>query len=142
MAASDVESEVQIGPVGTLPNASPNPTPDADDSAGGTMTLVEHLEELRKRLFIGLIAIVVATVVSFIFWHQILQFLLTTLPHISNKLTNNPNQKLVQHDILEAFGIAIKLSLASGIALASPVLLYQVWAYISPGLTKKERRYA
>jgi sec-independent protein translocase protein TatC len=142
MAASDVESEVQSGPVGTLPNASANPTPEADDSAGGTMTLVEHLEELRKRLFISLIAIVVATVVSFIFWHQILQFLLTPLPHISSRLTNNPNQKLVQHDILEAFGIAIKLSLAAGIALASPILLYQVWAYISPGLTKKERRYA
>lgn len=141
MAASDIESPVQPGPIGTLPPAGADPAED-DDAAGGTMTLVEHLEELRRRLFIGLIAVVLATVLSFIFWHQILQFLLTPLPHISDKLTNNPNQKLVQHDILEAFGIAIKLSLAAGIALASPVLLYQVWAYISPGLTKKERRYA
>lgn len=142
MAASDIDSPAQPGPVGTLPSVSAGPDTEDDDSTGATMTLVEHLEELRRRLFIGLIAVVVATVVSFIFWHQILQFLLTPLPHISNKLTNNPNQKLVQHDLLEAFGIAIKLSLAAGIALASPILVYQIWAYISPGLTKKERRYA
>lgn len=140
MAASDVDNPVQMGPIGTLPPA--NPEPEDDEATGGTMTLVEHLEELRKRIFIGLIAVVVATVVSFFFWHQILEFLLTPLPHISSKLTNNANQKLVQKDLLEAFGIALKLSLAAGIALASPILIYQVWAYVSPGLTRKEKRYA
>ena len=113
-----------------------------DDAFGGSMTLVEHLEELRKRLIIALVAVAVCSVVGFVFWEQILRFLLTPLPDISSHLVGVSGTKLIQTQIGEAFVIALKLAVAAGFTLASPVILYQVWAYISPALTRRERKYA
>jgi sec-independent protein translocase protein TatC len=142
MAASDVEHDPRPGQPGTATDGA-SLTDDADDEVEqGAMTLVEHLEELRKRILIALAAIVVFSVVGFIFWQPILQFLLTPLPNISTALTHNPGQKLVQNQIGEAFVISLKLAIAVGIALGSPVVLYQLWAFISPGLTQRERKYA
>lgn len=112
-----------------------------EDAEAGTMTLVEHLEELRGRLFKSLIAIVVASIIGFVFWNQILHFLLTPLPKIASQLTGQ-DHILVQHDVLEAFGIALKLAVAAGIALSSPIVMYQVWAFIAPGLTRREKKHA
>jgi sec-independent protein translocase protein TatC len=130
MAASDVESELRQ-PIGT----------PADNEPGGTMTLVEHLEELRRRIIISAIAIAVFSIIGFIFWQRILDFLLLPLPEISVGLLG-PNHKLVQKDLGEAFLISLKLSLAVGFALASPVVLFQMWRFIAPGLTSRERKYA
>jgi sec-independent protein translocase protein TatC len=123
------------------PTAAPGPDPD-DEDVGGTMTLIEHLEELRKRMLIALAGIAGATIVSFFFWENILQFLVTPLPAISNHLVGYDGHKLVQHDVGEAFVIALKLSLAMGLVIASPLILYQIWAFLSPALTRRERRYA
>lgn len=137
MTASDVTSGLRVGE----PEREEVEEPEEDDS-GGTMTLVEHLEELRRRLVITAIAVVVATVLSFFFWERILRFLLTPLPAVSSKLSGFDGQKLIQTEIGEAFVIALKLSMAVGLVIASPVILYQVWAFIAPGLTAKERKYA
>jgi sec-independent protein translocase protein TatC len=116
--------------------------PEDEEDVGGAMSLVEHLEELRKRILGALAAVVVGTVIAFFFWERILQFLLTPLPAISNHLVGYNGHQLVQHEVGEAFIIALKLSLAMGIVIASPVVIYQVWAFLAPALTRREKRYA
>jgi sec-independent protein translocase protein TatC len=140
MAASDVDQE-RIG-VASTGNAGAQGT-DAEDE-GIAMTLVEHLEELRRRLLIAIAAIVVGSIIAFFFWDRILGFLLLPLPKIANYLTQNKagGPRLVAHGIGEGFTVALKLSFAMGLAVALPVILYQLWGFISPGLTRRERRYA
>lgn len=136
MAANDIGSDIQLQQLEAGLGTSPE-----DEEAEGTMTLVEHLEELRGRLFKALIAIVVGSIIGFIFWQPILSFLLTPLPKVANALPGQ-GHLLVQKEIGEAFIIALKLSIAAGIALASPVVMYQLWAFIAPGLTRREKKYA
>lgn len=119
-----------------------------EEETGATMSLVDHLEELRRRLIICVVAIVVLTILSFVFWQQIFGFLLSPLPAAVNRIDPQSlnhagsQAKLVVTDIGGPFLIAIKVSLAMGIALASPIVLYQLWGFLSPALTRKERRYA
>lgn len=142
MAASDVSG------VGLGQDTLPGNTPDSEEeeATGGTMSLVEHLEELRKRMIISLAAIAVCAVGAFVFWERILGFLLTPLPSLSGRLSGLTNKgghpTLIQTDIGEAFLVALQLSIAVGIVVASPVLFYQIWAFISPALTRRERKYA
>ncbi|MCA9873019.1 MAG: twin-arginine translocase subunit TatC [Ardenticatenaceae bacterium] len=93
-------------------------------------TLLEHLNELRKRITWAALALVVATIISFIFAQKILLFLLE--PYNSQLQTLRPTEGI------ETF---FKVALVSGIILSMPVILWQFWLFISPGLTKKERRY-
>jgi sec-independent protein translocase protein TatC len=115
-----------------------------DDTSGGTMSLVEHLEELRKRIIISAITIALGSIVGFIFWKQIMTFLLLPMPGATNGLVEGPDgaTRLVTNGIGEAFSVVLKLAVAVGICLGSPVILYQLWAFISPGLTRRERRWA
>jgi sec-independent protein translocase protein TatC len=142
MAASDVTSDPRVrqgipaGPAGPAAAAAD----DDEEPEGATMTLVEHLEELRKRIFLSLLAVAVCSVAAFFFWEPILRFLETPLPAISSKLTDG--RALVATGIGEPFMVALELAIAVGICVASPMVLYQVWAFISPALTRKERKYA
>jgi sec-independent protein translocase protein TatC len=115
---------------------------DEEEPEGGTMTLIEHLEELRGRMIKVLVAVAVCSILGFIFWDRILQFLLIPLPAAANQLPNAHLGQLVAHDIGEPFMVALKVGIAVGIMVASPVLLYQTWAFISPALTRRERKYA
>ena len=115
---------------------------DQEEPEGGTMTLIEHLEELRHRMIKSLIAVAVCSILGFIFWDRILQFLLIPLPAAANRLPNAHVGQLVAHDIGEPFMVALKLGIAIGIIVASPVLLYQTWGFIAPALTRRERKYA
>jgi sec-independent protein translocase protein TatC len=126
------------------PNAAPAEAATATEPEedGATMTLVEHLEELRHRLMMAAIAIIIGSVIAFIFRQQILQFLLTPLPADADALVHTSGvPKLAVTGVAEAFTVYLKVSVAMGIIVASPVLLYEVWAFISPGLTRRERRY-
>ena len=115
---------------------------DEEEPEGGTMTLIEHLEELRGRMIKILIAVAVCSILGFIFWDRIMQFLLIPLPAAANQLPNAHAGQLVARDIGEPFMVALKLGIAVGIMIASPVLLYQTWAFIAPALTRRERKYA
>ncbi len=107
------------------------------------MTLIEHLEELRSRVFICAIAVAVTTTAAFIFNQQILNLLLQPLPAAADALTRGGSQtKLVITDIGGAFTVTLKVSLAVGLAVAAPVWLYELWAFIAPGLTRREKKYA
>ena len=97
------------------------------------MTIVEHLTELRRRLFISIIAVVAGAVVGWYFAPQIFAVLAEPL-HLGKPLVfNTPGG---------AFFLYVKTALIVGIILASPLILYELWAFISPGLTRRERSAA
>ncbi|HEX8251707.1 MAG TPA: twin-arginine translocase subunit TatC [Thermoanaerobaculia bacterium] len=101
------------------------------------MTFLDHLEELRKRLVISFIAVAVAFLACWAFAEPIfakLQEPLTTfLP---------PGDKLAYTRLTAPFFLYMKVAFFSGIFVASPVILFQLWLFIAPGLYKKERRLA
>src|SRR5579885_2328736 len=114
---------------------------DQDPNDSSSMTLVEHLEELRWRIFKSLIAIVLFAIVAFIFREPILNFLTWPLPATANILRHG-NQRLVVTGVGEGFTTYLLVSAAVGFLAALPVILYQVWAFVAPGLYAHEKRYA
>jgi sec-independent protein translocase protein TatC len=107
------------------------------------MSLVDHLEEVRGRLFFCVVAVVIGTSVAFLFYGPILQFLLTPLPVKANALVADGGKlKIAVTGIGEGFSVVLKLSIAVGIALATPVWMYHLWSFVSPALTPAEKRHA
>src|SRR5438094_947044 len=104
-------------------------TPSAEP--GKVMTLVDHLTELSSRIVRSILAIVIGTAVGFLVADPIKNFLTAPLP-----ASALPLQFLAPGD---GFSIQIRIAVVVGIILAMPVLLYQLWAFISPGLTPAER---
>jgi len=104
-----------------------------------SMSLVDHLEELRWRILKVLIAIAVGSVIAFIFREQIVSFLAAPLPQGAEMLTKG---KIVVTGITEGFTVFLLVSIAAGVILALPVLLYQTWAFVAPGLYAHEKRAA
>ena len=100
------------------------------------MPLIEHLAELRRRLIISAIAITVGGIVAFCFYNWILHLLIAPYKDVTG------NDKLLITDPLEGFTTRLKISAFGGLTLASPVVLWQMWRFITPGLHKKEKRYA
>ena len=96
-----------------------------------TMSLLEHLEELRSRIIVAAIAILLAAVAGFFLAEPLITLLRAPLPD---------NADLIQTGVGEAFGVRMQLALMSGVAMAMPVILYEIWAFITPGLTRRERR--
>ena len=96
------------------------------------MTLVDHLTELRTRIVRSIVAVVIGTAIGFLVAPQIKLFLVGPLP-----ASALPLQVLGPGD---AFGIQLRIAVVVGIILAMPVLLYQLWAFVAPGLTPTERR--
>jgi len=107
------------------------------------MSFVEHLEELRGRLFFCALAVLVGAALAFLFYGPILELLLKPLPVKANALVSGGGvAKIAVTGIGEGFAVVLKLSIAVGIALASPVWVYHLWGFIAPALTQRERRHA
>jgi sec-independent protein translocase protein TatC len=100
-------------------------------SHGEEATLVEHLDELRSRLIIALLALVPAFLLAFAFHEQLIDWLTAPLPD---------DKRLVTLGVTEPFTTSIKVSLLAGIALALPVLLWQVWAFLAPAVEVHQQR--
>lgn len=136
MATNNVEDD----PLDLLGNLFSNTeSPDPNDPSA--MTLVEHLEELRRRIFKSLISVVLFAIVAFVFREQIMNFLTWPLPSAANALGTH-GQKLVVTGIGEGFTTELLVSLAGGFVASLPVILYQAWAFISPGLYAHEKKHA
>jgi sec-independent protein translocase protein TatC len=108
-----------------------------EDDDQGRMTLVEHLRELRSRVLKSLLAVGIGAVVCWILYPQILDFLVQ--PYCDLR---GGDCSLYVTDPLEGFKTRLQISGYGGIALAMPVILWQLWRFITPGLYKHERRYA
>jgi sec-independent protein translocase protein TatC len=94
-----------------------------------------HLEELRQRLIVSFSAVFISAALSYIFAEQIARFFMTPLFLASPALV-----KLVYTNLTEAFITYLKLSLLMGIIFSIPVLLYEMWMYIAPGLHQNEKK--
>jgi sec-independent protein translocase protein TatC len=104
------------------------------------MTVVEHLEELRHRMFISALAFVVGSIIAYIFYAHILHVLKLPLDH-GGRIAGIKVDLSVQ-GVTTAFLIKIKISLFAGFLIALPVILWQLWRFITPGLEPGEKRYA
>jgi sec-independent protein translocase protein TatC len=100
------------------------------------MSLLEHLEELRKRIFLALIAVFVAFIPCWVYVKEIFRFLQVPLWRIDPKL------KLVFMGLTDPFILYFKVAALTALFVASPFVLYQVWAFIAPGLYRRERMLA
>ncbi|MFB3777369.1 MAG: twin-arginine translocase subunit TatC [Bryobacteraceae bacterium] len=125
----------------------PSPAPaeaeeDEDEEEGMLrMSFLEHLEELRSRIMYALAGIAVSFVLCLVFANQIWQII--SQPAIEALQTTGASPNLVFIKPTEAFSIIwVKAPMLVALFLAAPWVLYQVWAFIAPGLYKKERRWA
>ena len=100
-------------------------------------TFIEHLEELRKRLIISLIAVGIGFGICYIFAKEIFQLLM--IPLIK---ALPAGASMIFTSLPEAFFTYLKVALLAGIFVASPVVLYQVWLFVAPALYSHEKRYA
>ncbi|MBA3267580.1 MAG: twin-arginine translocase subunit TatC [Acidimicrobiia bacterium] len=100
------------------------------------MSLGDHLGELRRRLIICALALLVGGTIAFLLYNRILDALIGPYKDITGK------DKLLITDPLEGFSTRLKIAGWGGLSLASPVVLWQLWRFITPGLHKKEKRYA
>jgi sec-independent protein translocase protein TatC len=110
--------------------------------AVAAMTVVEHLSELRTRLIVSLAAFMVISLGAFTFYEPILDFLLEPLCALPRRLQGREGCRLVILSPLEGFLFRLKVTAMVGIALSSPVWLYEVYAFVLPALTPKEKRYS
>lgn len=95
------------------------------------MSLVDHLDELRRRIIVVALAVGLAGVAGFFLADPLIAILRRHLPE---------GAQMIQTTVAEAFGVQIQLALMTGVALSMPVILYEIWAFITPGLTRSERR--
>ncbi len=107
-----------------------------------TMTFWEHLDELRSRLVKAVIALIIGGIVAWIFREEILLFLIEPFKDAWAEANLPGEAKFIATTPTANFLAYIKLAIFGGFVLALPVILYQFWAFISPGLHSKERRLA
>jgi sec-independent protein translocase protein TatC len=124
--------------------ALPGPTrPDEDlddaddDGSGARMSFLDHLEELRKRIVRSLLAVLAGFIIAFAFIDRIFAFIMRPLQQVLPD-----GGKLVYTEPAEAFMLYMKVAALVGLIIAIPVVLYQVWMFVAPGLYAKEKRLA
>lgn len=107
-----------------------------------TMTVMEHLGELRTRLIVAALAFAIAAIAVFMFYEPVLRVLQRPLCDVPRELLGSGGCKLVTFKVTEGLLIRLKIASMGGMILASPVWLYELWAFVTPGLTVREKRYA
>ncbi|MDO8483968.1 MAG: twin-arginine translocase subunit TatC [Candidatus Limnocylindrales bacterium] len=130
MADADALRETGAPALPASAGSGSAPPPVAAPRNDSVMSLVDHLGELRTRLFRSILAVAVGSIVGFYFAVPIRNFLIAPLPGGTVQVLG----------IGDAFAIQLRISLIVGIILAMPVLLYQLWAFIAPGLTPAEQK--
>ncbi len=128
-APSDLETATNQN--GQLPDTAAKPEDNLDTVLDDVeMSLFDHLEELRRRIFFALIAVVLGVIACFLFVNRIVETLEVPAQGV----------KFLQLSPGEYFFVSIKVAGYSGLLLASPFVLYQIILFVLPGLTRRERR--
>lgn len=125
--------------IGTPPPLPPAPVEadDLDAGDGGKMSFLDHLDELRRRLVACAISLAVGTLVAFAFIDRIFDFIMRPL---YEKLPTGSS--LIYTEPTEAFMLYVKIALLAGLVIGAPLIMYQLWRFIAPGLYAHEKRFA
>jgi sec-independent protein translocase protein TatC len=110
---------------------------ELDDRAGGKMSFLEHLDELRKRIIWSVVSIAAGFLIACYFIQPLFDFIMRPLQQMLPA-----GQTLVYTEPTEAFILYIKIALIAGLILASPAVFTQVWLFIAPGLYSHEKKWA
>jgi sec-independent protein translocase protein TatC len=106
------------------------------------MPLLDHLRELRGRLVKASIALALGTIVGYVVFPEVLTLLIAPYCQTADTLRPDGTCTLIALRPLEPFSVRIRTSIVIGLFVGGPVIFYQLWRFITPGLTKTERRYA
>ena len=120
--------------------ADEDPEPDWDDpssEAGGKMSFLDHLDELRKRIVWAIVFVVVGFGIACLFLNPLFNFVMGPMQALLG-----PGQKMIYTDPTEALMLYLKLAVIAGILIASPAVMTQVWLFIAPGLYQHEKKLA
>jgi sec-independent protein translocase protein TatC len=120
----------------TLPEKGFSPFDDEEQPGEGRMTFLEHLDELRKRITHAVGGLLVGFIISFAFINRIFDVVYQRLAAVI------PGGKLVYTEAPEMFMLYIKIAALTGVLIASPYIMLQVWLFIAPGLYAKEKKLA
>jgi sec-independent protein translocase protein TatC len=140
MALSDDPDQPKAGPGVRLPGLRHNPE--------GSMPLMEHIRELRNRVFKMVLFITAGAIAGWYLYPHIWQFIeapycrLNLTTHVQVTGGNAKGCQLFVTGIFDAFFLRLKIAVISGVILSSPLWLYQFWAFLAPGLYARERRWA
>ncbi|NUR62746.1 MAG: twin-arginine translocase subunit TatC [Catenulispora sp.] len=139
---------------GTRPKAKSKPpkTVKVPKDPEGRMPLTEHIRELRTRLFRASLGIALGSVAGWLVHTKVIHLLSKTVCDVHNDhivglhpydpTASCPNGLLTNSGATSGLAISLKVALLVGLLLSSPVWLYQLWAFIAPGLHKKEKKYS
>jgi sec-independent protein translocase protein TatC len=128
---------MSLSPVPAPPPPRPIDDDEEESDVGGKMSFLEHLDELRQRLIKALLAVLVGFLIAIAFINPIFDFVMAPLQAILPA-----GGKLIYTEPTEAFMLYMKMAALVGLMIALPVVLWQVWAFIAPGLYAHEKRFA
>lgn len=108
------------------------------------MSLFDHLRELRYRVTVSAVAIVLGAILCAFFYQQLVTFILAPWVSAQQALERDlgANALIANNGVTQAFTVAVVLCVVGGIFVSAPIWLWQVWAFVAPGLVAKERRYS
>jgi sec-independent protein translocase protein TatC len=110
---------------------------DSDEDAGGKMSFLEHLDELRRRIIYAVLSLAAGFIVCCFFIGQIFDFIMRPMQRLLP-----PGGTLVYTDPSEAFVLYIKIAAIGGLLLSSPAIFTQLWLFVAPGLYSHEKKWA
>jgi len=109
----------------------------------GAMSLPDHLRELRSRVLKSVLAIVLGSILGWVYYKPIFHFISEPIDQVVQQARAQGREvTLTITDVAGAFTLQIKVAMITGVILACPVWIYQLWRFVTPGLHKHERRYA
>jgi sec-independent protein translocase protein TatC len=108
------------------------------------MSVIDHLRELRRRLLFALLFLTLGSIVGWVLYDPVLRFLehpYCSVPAQYRYHSGNRSCDLIYTGVLDGFTTRLKVSVIAGSVFSAPLWLYQIWAFITPGLRKNERKY-
>jgi sec-independent protein translocase protein TatC len=122
---------------GTQSTALQLPPEDPEESGAGKMSFLEHLDELRRRIIHSVYALIAGVLAALWFHNEVYDFVFAP-----TRAVLPPNTSLAYMEPSEAFTVHVTVALIAGLILAAPVIMYQVWMFIAPGLYANEKKLA
>ena len=116
---------------------------DARDRARSEMSIGNHLRELRARVLRSVLAIIIGTIIGWFYYDQIFALLAQPITHVVEQArADGRDVQLVITGVAQAFTLKLQIASMAGVIIASPVWIYQLWRFVTPGLKPKERRWS